>query len=138
VRERKKENKTEYCNWRFLVSVSLCFLSVFYILTCIISFSRETEKGIEHTWFWEDEDDGGAVFSASPGPLLPFGLLLPLLPLLSLMLAHYFSTLSLFLRSHKLSHSLFFFFTVASPLSPFFVCLALPLAFIARGRQQFW
>jgi len=104
------------------VSVSLCFLSVFYILTCIISFCRETEKGIEHTWFWEDEDedDGGAGFSASPCPLFPFGLLLSLLPLLSLMLAHYFSTLSLFLRSHKLSHSLFFFFTVASPLFSFF------------------
>ncbi|KAI5561458.1 hypothetical protein BDE02_16G117700 [Populus trichocarpa] len=39
------------------------------------------EKRSEHTWFWSGEGDGDAVFSASPCPLLPFGLLLFLLPL---------------------------------------------------------
>jgi hypothetical protein len=118
----KKENKTEHCNWRFLVSVFLYFLSIFYILTCIISFCRETGKGIEHTWFWEDEgeDDGGAGFSASPCPLFLFGLI----PLLSLLLSQYFSAPSYFLRfPPKLFHSYFFQCSLSS------LCLFLPPAF---------
>ena len=118
----KKENKTEHCNWRFLVSVFLYFLSIFYILTCIISFCRETGKGIEHTWFWEDEgeDDGGAGFSASPCPLFLFGLI----PLLSLLLSQYFSAPSYFLCfPPKLFHSYFFQCSLSS------LCLSLPPAF---------
>jgi hypothetical protein len=71
------------------------FFLFFYILTCIILFAG-TENSREHTWFWEGEDDGDGVFSTSLCHLPPFSLLLFLLPLLSLMLSHYFSTLSVF------------------------------------------
>jgi len=64
------------------------------------------EKRSEHTWFWSGEGDGDAVFSASPYPLLPFGLLL-------------FPLLSLTLLLSPLSISFFFFlsFLPSSSLS---------------------
>ena len=77
--ERKKKR---CCNWWFqvLASLRLFVFLFFYILTCII-YITGNEKRSEHTWFWSGEGDGDAVFSASPCPLLPFGLLLFLLPL---------------------------------------------------------
>jgi len=49
------------CNWRMtiLVLAFLRFLFVFHGLACII-FTTGIEKGSAHTWFWRDEDDGGA------------------------------------------------------------------------------
>jgi len=130
-------NKTERCNWRFQVLASLrlfVFFFFFYILTCII-YIAGTEKESEHTWFWSGEDDGGVMFSASPCPLLPFSLLLFLLPLLFLC----------FLTISPLSQ--FFFHALLRCLPHVFLCLlslvpplcsVLPLAFIARGRKRYF
>jgi len=64
---------------------------------------------------WEDKNDGGAGFSASPCPLFLFGLI----PLLSLLLSQYLSAPSYFLR-FPLSCFTSIFFSLASPLSAFF------------------
>jgi len=46
--ENETKEKTKCCNLWFPVLVSLCFLFVFYILTCIISFFRNWERQWTH------------------------------------------------------------------------------------------
>jgi hypothetical protein len=46
--ENETKEKTKCCNWWFPVLVSLYFLFVFYILTCIISFCRNWERQRTH------------------------------------------------------------------------------------------
>jgi len=46
--ENETKEKTKCCNWWFPVLVSLYFLFVFYILTCIISFCSNWERQRTH------------------------------------------------------------------------------------------
>jgi len=118
-RTKRKKPQSD-CGFGFL---TFCFL---LLHTKHASSRTGTEKDIERTWFWEDEDDGGAVLSTSPCPLLSFGLI----PLLSLLLSQYFSAPSYFLCFPLgCFTSSFFLLSVASSLCT-------PPSFLAFGSSS--
>jgi len=121
----------EILKWLFLwffVSILISdFRNIFWWFVMRWPFYEfQKQDANEHTWFWEDEDDGGVVFSASPCPLLPFGLLL-FSPSFSLPYAFL-----LFL------HSLSFFNALLSCLPPvFLLTVTSPLSFSSLFRSFF-
>jgi len=47
-----------------MVVLGVGFLKIFFLFLHInMHHHTGTEKGSEHTWFWEDEDDGGVALS---------------------------------------------------------------------------